>query len=191
MRFLKLRNGLFTTLVLLVFATVGIRFSIFSARAEDRIESEVLKITAQSHALSARDLEVINSSAQVFPNIQVQTTAYKILDHSSNNIYTLMLDEESNVLNPQEILKAENSAHAARYGTLDPRLADTLAAAPDKKVEVFIWLREPGHTPSRPTPGEMMSQADAQAFKAEAQSQRADSVSAVVDPVVSRMTGWG
>ncbi|HEV8310312.1 MAG TPA: S8 family serine peptidase, partial [Methylomirabilota bacterium] len=106
--------------------------------------------------------------------------AYKVLNRRTDQYVRVSLDASGGAVDPEALEAAERAAHAARYGRLEPGLAEQLAgAAPDERIPVMIWLREPAGAPAagpEPAPEQPRSPA-----------QWAAAVAPVVAPVAEHL----
>ncbi len=108
-------------------------------------------------------------------------------------MYDIAMDGNGQVVDVERLQAEEHAAQAARYGRLDPALAERLATAPaDEPIEVFIWLKEPSYEgPARPDPKQPMTKEQIDAFIKQVDGQRAAAVEKVVALVAERLRSLG
>ncbi len=81
---------------------------------------------AQTHHLPLEYLTVANEATANYPLTQRRLWVGKVLDTQGGGIYQVFIDEEGEIADGEAIKEAEQAAHAARYGRLEPALYDTL-----------------------------------------------------------------
>jgi hypothetical protein len=114
------------------------------SNAQIALEHRALDRIAARHGLSADDLMVLHTTSIRYDSINQSGYAVKVLDQQSGAIYGIALAESGNELDTEQLMAAEQAAHAARYGRLDPTLADELANAnQDNALGVILWLKMP------------------------------------------------
>jgi len=159
----------------------------------DPAPSVPVQRVAEREGVPAEDLQLVNATTTEFRLLGKTVSAFKFLDKRTGHIYGLALDKEGREVDVEQMQAEERAAYAARYGRLDPALAERLALAPaDESIEVFIWLKEPPYEgPPRPDPKRPMSQTEIEAFLKQVDGQRAARVEKVVAPVADRLRSLG
>lgn len=158
-----------------------------------RLPEVALRAVAEREGVSIQDLELVNTATPKFPLVGKTVSAFKFLDKRNGKIYGFAVDGNGQVTDVEQLQGEERAAHAARYGRLDPALAERLATAPaDEPIEVFIWLKEPPFEgPPKPDPKQSMTQAEVEAFFKQVDGRRAAAVEKVVAPVAERLRSLG
>ncbi len=119
-----------------------------SAQTQDaRLEREnqrVVALVARRTGTSPEKLSLLGSTSARFELSRQSAQCFKVLDESTGTIHQVALDEQGYETDLVALELAEESAQTARYGKLEPRLADLLDLAGDEApVKVAIWLHEP------------------------------------------------
>lgn len=159
----------------------------------DRLPDLALQMVAEREGVPAQHLQLANAATPEFRLLGKSVFAFKFLDRRTGHIHGVTLDRNGQVVDIEKMQAEERAAHAARYGRLDPALAERLAKAPaDEPIEVFIWLKEPPYDgPPRPDPKRPMSQEEVDPFLNQVDGQRAAAVEKVVAPVADRLRSLG
>jgi hypothetical protein len=106
-------------------------------------------VAAARHGGQPADWRVLAAATARYPLLGRSALAYKVLNRRTDQYVRVSLEASGRAVDPEALEAAEQAAHAARYGRLEPGLAEHLAgAAPDEQIPVMIWLREPGGAPA-------------------------------------------
>jgi hypothetical protein len=103
-----------------------------------------VSVLAQRLGVAPAKLSLLGATQAKFPLAGRAAECFKVLDETSGEIHQVVFDERGLEADLVAFEVEEQTAHTARYGKLDPRLADALALVRDGElVKVAIWLREP------------------------------------------------
>lgn len=167
------------------------------AQDVDRLDTVALQLVADQHGLAVENLSVVNSARASFPLTRASAHSFKVLDSATNSIFSVALDGQGKEVSTEAMDLAETTAVAARYGKLDPKLADFLVvAAEDERLAVSIWLSEPAmssHERMSPEEAEFLltEETNREAYFAQVDAVRTSFVNAIVDPFASRLNELG
>jgi len=156
-----------------------------------------LSAVAQRAGVDASKLTVIGSAHAEFPNAQRSAECFKVLDDSTGQIHPIAFDARGVEVDLEAFELEEQTALAARYGKLEPRLADWLAIVPEgRPVKVAIWLNEPafeGFERLSPEEGEILlaDEATAAAYFESMDHARSTFVAQVVTPLLQQLDADG
>lgn len=173
--------------------------------AQSRGKSDVpahLKEIALGHVAERRgrqsdELEEVNSSSGDYPLSGRTAFSFKIRDKHSRQVSNVTLNPDGQELDPKQLLADEQAAYAAKYGKLEPALADLLTvASAGEPVDVVIWLKEPSFAgPPRPQRGKRgqspLTRGEVDEFREKLNTQLAAHVRPVVAPVATRLRQMG
>lgn len=171
-----------------------------SAQEPPDLKQAARERVAERHALSLTDLQVVAGPATAHHPLQNKTVFhFKVRDTRSRQIYGVALDADAHEVDAENLQAAENALHEARYGKLDPELAERLAEVADETpVAVSIWLKTPPEEDveqprrRRARRGEAPAAHDGMgAQDRRAASRLAAAVRLVVKPVVARLERMG
>jgi hypothetical protein len=157
------------------------------------LEGKAISQVAEHNRVAPGELTVVNSAKAEYPLQGKSFYEYKIADKRSGTIYGVAFDVDGKDVDTTKVRADEEAAYSARYGKLEPELADLLPGIPAKQaISVTIWLKEPGYVgPQKPTSDAQASEAQIDAFYAQADAQRAAAMRKVVGPVAGRMAQLG
>jgi hypothetical protein len=164
-----------------------------TAQTPENLRSVALQRAAQRGA-PLRELTVVNS---VTTNYRLQGKSvfdYKVMNNRTGAIYSITLDGSGREVNSAQLQASEQAAHVAKYGRLEPALAERLASASTTQpLEVIIWLKEPSYNgPKRSNPNDNRRTAsEVAASFTQVDAQRSAAVERVVTPVASRLRTQG
>jgi hypothetical protein len=184
------------------------------ASPPEDLKKVVLKLVAERNGLPFSELAVVNSATAEYPFQGKTVFAFKVIDNRSGTVYGVTMDRSGQELDSAQLEADEQAAYAAKYGRLEPALAEQLAGAPeDEPIEVIIWLNEPPYAGLErpqpkvgsgilPTEGQQILEPmlDTEALLIEEQQKvffeqvdahRAAAVESVVTPVANRLTQLG
>lgn len=171
-----------------------------SAQEPPDLKQAALERVAERHTLSVTDLQVVGGPATAHHPLQNKTVFhFKVRDTRSRQIYGVALDADAHEVDAENLLAAESTLHEARYGKLDPELAERLAEVADETlVAVSIWLKAPPEEDveqsrrQRARRGESPTTHDGtSALDRRASARLAAAVRTIVAPVVARLEGMG
>lgn len=164
-----------------------------TAQTPENLRSVALQRAAQRGA-PLRELTVVNSVTSNY-RLQGKTVFdYKVMNNRTGAIYSITLDGSGREVNSAQLQASEQAAHVAKYGRLEPALAERLASASTTQpVEVIIWLKEPSYNgPKRPAPKDnRRTPSEVAASFKQVDAQRAAAVERVVTPVANRLRTRG
>lgn len=122
--------------------------------APGSLTESAVQVVAEANGLAREDLEVVYNSTVNYGLQGITANALKVLDHKSDEIYSVLLDANGNVLDQAALEKQQAEAYQSLYGRLHPDLAAQIASDKEAKpIDVIIWLKEAGYTaPERPEP---------------------------------------
>ena len=125
-----------------------------SAMAENPQDEAVLGSTLVDNRNQTVYLAVTNSTKAEYPIQGKSVYEFKVIDNRNGAIYGITLDENGQELDSAKLALDEQAAYAARYGKLEPALAELLTGlSGNEPIEVIIWLKEPPYvSPERPAP---------------------------------------
>jgi hypothetical protein len=162
---------------------------------EGDLSKIALELIARRNNIPVENLEIVNSAPAEYPLLGKTVFDFKVADNRSGEMYGVALNANGTEANTQELDAAEQAAHFARYGRLEPALAEALTNATGEPIKVILWLKEPPYVgPERPDPNNaeaLASEAQQEAFFQQVDGQRAAAVQAVVQPVAARLTELG
>ena len=165
------------------------------AQAPMDLEKTALERVAERYGVPISALVVSNSTMANYPISGKTAFKFKVADtRIGGEVYGMTLDSNGAELDAESLQANERAAYAAKYGKLDPALADRLAGASDGElIKVSIWLNKPPYEPQRPdpksNPGITREQLD-QIIK-ENDARKAAHVVPVVTPVAVRLQALG
>lgn len=164
-----------------------------TAQPADPDVAAFIQAVAEQHGLQQAKLEVLNTTTARFPLTGREARVAKVLNIETDEVYGVSLDPQGNHVDLETWLNEERAAHAAKYGPLEPELADRLATAgPDEPIEVSVWLKEPPYSgPVRPGSHQSMTQEDVDTVLEQVDAQRAAHVAKVTAPIMSRLRNLG
>ncbi len=159
------------------------------------LQNTALGLVAGRNRLPVHELEVVNSTTATYPLTGKTAFAFKVA-HRAEKIFIVHLDEIGRELDGAQLMAAEQAAYAAKYGKLDPALAERLAGAPeDELIMVHIWLKAPPFTPPPApdvhTPMTKDAPAQMEAYYKQLQSELAAAMAPVIAPIVERLAQRG
>lgn len=116
-----------------------------TAQEPPDLKQAALERVAERHGLPVTDLRVVGGPATAHYRLQDKTVFhFKVRDTRSRQIYVVALDADAREIDADNLQAAESTLHEARYGKLDPELAERLAGVADETpVVVSIWLKTP------------------------------------------------
>ncbi len=154
-----------------------------------------IQMVSERSGVPQESLRVVNRAPANYPLQGATVLQFKLESTADGSAYGIALDARGQAVDMAALDAAEQAAYSARYGRLEPALAERLANAPENQgVDVAIWLREPAYTgPARPVPGSnaLATEQATQAYFAQVDAQRAAFVAPLVAPVMARMTELG
>jgi hypothetical protein len=157
------------------------------------LEQDALQQVADSERVAVGRLSILNSAVATYP-LQGRTVYdFKVLDERDGAIYIVSLGERGERLDAGQLLAEEEAIFRARYGRLEPALAEQLARGSEfESYEVILWLNEPDYDgPARLDPEARVARQAAQQFLEQVDEARAAVVAPLVGPVVQRLSGMG
>lgn len=144
---------LFFSFTLVVCAAIAIAFPSFAQvnNRPDDPKAVALNLVAKRTGNKVEQLEVINSASPYLPLIGKRLNTFKVRNKTDQQVYLITVDEKGDEVDLDLLLAEERAAHAAKYGKLQPELAERLkTASPDELIKVIIHLHEPPDTADRP-----------------------------------------
>ncbi len=129
----------------LALSAVGGAQDAAEGRSTRSAESErAVSVLAQRLGVAPAKLSLLGATQAKFPLAGRAAECFKVLDETTGEIHQVVFDERGLEADLVAFEVEEQTAHAARFGKFDPRLADMLAlVGEDQLVKVAIWLREP------------------------------------------------
>lgn len=186
---------------------VALGVSLICANAEVSAQEEppnlrqaALERVAERHGLAVADLQVVGGPATGHYPLQNKTVFhFKVRDTRSRQIYVVALDDAARDVDAEDLQAGENALHEAKFGKLDPKLAERLSEIADETpVTVSIWLKMPPEEDvERPRRGERRrvelsaTHNEIAALERRAETQLAAGVRSVVAPVIARLERMG
>lgn len=157
------------------------------------LETTALRRASNQHRVPLDQLSVAHSARTEYPLHGRAVTHFKIADSLSGEIYGVALDDAGQPVGEAALEGRERDAHVARYGKLDPRLAERLASAdPDEPLPVTIWVESPPDTcPQKPPTGSGLTQGQTEMLHAERVACVAAAAQIATEPVMERLAQLG
>jgi hypothetical protein len=115
-----------------------------SKQAPRNLESVALGKINKKTGAAVTDLTIQNSAVAKFPLTGKVAYSFTISDNRKGEIYEVLLDKDGNELDHKQLVDNELTATKAKYGKLEPALAEKLEnAATDERIPIQITLTEP------------------------------------------------
>ena len=153
------------------------------------LEKAAIETVAKQTGLSPDSLELAASAPSQFPMQGLTAYDFKVTD-SKGVVHALTLDGNQQQLDAAKLADAELDAKRARFGKLDPRLAEQLDRGADK-LQTVLWLTAPTPEPLRPAAGEKLSPGDLDAAYKRLDAARAATVQQVSGKVLEQLARLG
>ncbi|HXG66861.1 MAG TPA: S8 family serine peptidase [Blastocatellia bacterium] len=105
-------------------------------------EKQLVELAAANRGMLAADLEALASTTLRLPLTRVEVSVAKLYNAQTEEVFEVGMDANGREVDLKGLRQAEEQAHAARYGKLDPFLHDRVRAMRGAdKVKVAFWLR--------------------------------------------------
>ncbi|HXG67767.1 MAG TPA: hypothetical protein VNO70_21885, partial [Blastocatellia bacterium] len=105
-------------------------------------DQRLLELAAKKLGVEISDLELLNSTTVNLPLTRREVAAGKIFRRDRDEVVSISIDSSDNEVDLPSLRRAEEKAHNARYGKLDPFLHDKAQAMRGTdKVKVAFWLK--------------------------------------------------
>jgi hypothetical protein len=100
------------------------------------------RLVAERNGIDLKDLKVINST-MFFSRLQGKAAhAFKLMK-ADGTLQGVILNDSGQELNEEHLIAAEREAHLAKYGRLEPALAEKLeTASSDELIDVTLWIKD-------------------------------------------------
>lgn len=99
---------------------------------------------ADRRGVSPSDLDVVSSGEARYSLLNKTVFDFKVRDKHARRITVITLSADGQEVDSEELAASEEAARTAKYGKLDPALAELLEGAiAYEPVEVIVWLRGP------------------------------------------------
>lgn len=159
----------------------------------DWAEETALSAAAQQSGLPVEEMAVQNSTAVTLPLTGVLVYNFKIVHELTDSTFDISVDEFGALVDLSALIQAEDDAHDALYGPIDPGLHGQLTAAPGDLFEVEITVDEAltGPTVTRPDPDSVIDEAELDALILQLDAEEDLLVQMAIDPVVTRLQDMG
>lgn len=165
-------------------------------QAPSDLESRALGVVAQREGVPRERLRVINSAELRYPEQGRSAFDFKVEDAGTTAMYGVTLSRDGQPADVARLDEAERAAYAAKYGKLEPELADRVGrAGANERIPVIIWVKAPSDGgPQRPDSRGAQaprSKAEVQAIEAQARSRATTAATTAAGPVIARLGGLG
>jgi hypothetical protein len=145
----------------------------------------LLDLAASAHGILRGDASITDRFTQTLPVTGVTLEIAKIVDKATHRVVLVATDQAGRPVDVAKMEEAEETARAARYGKLNPRLAARLeGTAGVAEVPVSIWVKDSGTPPHRADMSSASAEAAEQSIQlrvAELRALSASSRQKVVD----------
>jgi len=154
-------------------------------------DAEALALAARQYHLPQEALTLVNSAPGREPALGEIVQRYKFLDERDGELYTLVLDQAGQVVDPA--LQAVNRTPQAAGGRIDASLSAALTrASAVETLPVILWLKDPGYAPPpRLSPLADVTEEQAQVYLSQADTTRAAANARLTAPVATRLARLG
>jgi hypothetical protein len=113
---------------------------------------QALVIAAARTGRALGTLSIAHSAIANFDLTNQNIHRFKVID-PTGDIVGVSLTEAGREVDVEQLVAAEDAAHTAIYGRLNPALATAITAANDQPLSVILWLRTAAYEgPARPEP---------------------------------------
>lgn len=156
-----------------------------------------LQIAAEQNQAPVDQLAIVASAKANYAYSGKTVKAFKVENRVTGETYQVNMDASGAVYDGADLIAAEQAAYATRFGRLEPALAKRVAgAAPKQTIPVIVWLNEPEYRgPARPPLADQQSslreaagsEAEVEAYFAQADAMRAAAVAPLVAPVAREL----
>ena len=150
------------------------------------LEKAAIETVAKQTGLPPDSLQLAASSPSQFPMQGLEVYDFKVTDEKGG-LHAVTLDGKLQQLDAAKLADAELDAKRARFGKLDPRLAEQLDRGADK-LQTVLWLTAPTPAPARPAAGEKV---DLDAAYKQLDAARAETVQQVNRSVLEQLARLG
>ncbi|MGE0479356.1 MAG: S8 family serine peptidase [Phycisphaerae bacterium] len=148
------------------------------------LEPLAVQVLAAGRGFEPGALSIAYSAVARFPNTGVIAFSFKVQD-AAGGLHSVILDESGLELSDEDLVNAEREAREARFGKLEPALAEILPNVGENElVPVMIWLRNENEVEARrPEPQEITDPRALEFSSLEARQGRLEAVAATVAPL--------
>lgn len=113
-------------------------------QAPKNLEPIALSKINKKTGAAVNDLTIQSSAIATFPLTEKVAYSFTISNSRKSETYEVLLDKDGNELDRKQLVDDELSATKAKYGKLEPALAEKLEnAAVDERIPIQITLAEP------------------------------------------------
>lgn len=113
---------------------------------------KALDYISQKNGVVKERLMVVNEGYTNYVLTNQKIWDAKIIDRNSTDVYSVTLDENGNVIDPNIVKAKESAEYIRKYGKLEIDLYEKLQKThPDERIKVVIWLT-PVDTKTQPKP---------------------------------------
>jgi hypothetical protein len=153
------------------------------------LERAALEVIAERTGQAPESLTLAAAAASAFPLQGLTVYDFKVTDEQGT-VHALTLDDERTQLDAGKLARAELEAKRARFGKLDPRLAELVARGVDR-IDTPLWLTAPTPDPLRPGADQKLTARDLDVAYKRLDAARAETVQAVNRSVVAQLERLG
>ena len=180
----------------LSFCLLGILLVANMAVAQNE-HAAALQVASELSGEEEGHLAVVKSAKTEFTHSGKIVTTYKVENRKNGKLFQVTMDASGAVLDEESLIAAEEVAQTARFGRMEPELAQMVTGNSLEKqgIPVIVWLNEPSYQrPARPDPKKMnafASEDDAGVFFSEVDTKRAEAVKRAREPMARELRRMG
>jgi len=147
---------------------------------------------AHSH-VAPTEAEIVSGLRQDYPTLGQSAILFKILNKRTQQIDTVLIDQNGRELNEEQMELQERSAYFSRYGRMEKQLAGRVAVARGNElIDVVIWLKASGYVQPDPVAPELARDPRiVELLHDQAAQQRARFIRIVAGPIQLRLHTQG
>jgi hypothetical protein len=160
--------------------------------AQEDLSAIALRLISERIGVPASAFELTSSTTMEFPLTGKSVIAFNFFTRSYHSrFHTVMLDMSGNEFDRATLFADEAAAYDAKYGRLEPQLAEFLATAPpDTPINVGIWLKKPEYNEIAALSDDA-SEEQAEAYLMQFREQKISIAASVNTPIIERLNAMG